>query len=155
MASKQEVREYLAYWFQLGKKLIIRNGTESLLPQPVIQGDRYSDEFEASWQKIMSRESGDCYLENTEQTIADLLTPAWQMLPCARCQILVPLRDMGMPPELCPCYSLQNWPNQELPPPRTPVNTIEHLREIQERLMKLPAMLPNRPVQRAIAASEE
>jgi hypothetical protein len=139
MASQQEVREYLAFWFQLGKKIVIRNGAESLLPQPVIQGDRYSPEFEAVWERIISPASGDCYLENTQQTIAELLTPAWQMCSCARCEMPVPIHDLGMPPELCPCHNLKNWPNTELPQPRTPVNTIEHLRQISDRLMKLPA----------------
>jgi hypothetical protein len=54
MASEQEVRQYLAYWFQLGKKVLIRNGQESLLPQPVIQGDRYSQAFEDCWQQILA-----------------------------------------------------------------------------------------------------
>ena len=59
MASENQVREYIAYWFQLGKKVLIRNGSEALLPQPVITGDRYSHEFEECWQKIISPDSGD------------------------------------------------------------------------------------------------
>jgi hypothetical protein len=42
MASESEVRKYIAYWFQLGKKVLIRNGSEALLPKSVIAGDRYS-----------------------------------------------------------------------------------------------------------------
>jgi hypothetical protein len=60
MASESEVRTYIAYWFQLGKKVLIRNGSEALLPKSVIAGDRYSSEFEDCWQKIISPESGDC-----------------------------------------------------------------------------------------------
>jgi len=70
MASKHEVKQYLAYWFQLGKKVMTNNGSASLLPQPVIEGDRYSDEFETTWQQIISQDSGDCYLEGTQETIA-------------------------------------------------------------------------------------
>jgi hypothetical protein len=135
MATEQEVRGYLAYWFQLGKKVITGNGQASLLPQPVLKGDRYSQEFEECWQKILSPESGDCYLEGTQETIADLLTPAWDMLPCSRCTMPVAARNVGMPALLCPCNSLPDWPNTELPAPRSPINTQKQLLVIHERLL--------------------
>lgn len=37
MATKQEVKEYLAYWFQLGKKVVVGNGKATFLPQPVFE----------------------------------------------------------------------------------------------------------------------
>ena len=135
MASQQEVKQYLAYWLQLGKKVVFGNGESRLLPQEVIKGDRYSDQFEECWQKIISPEAGDCYLEGTQQTIAQLLTPAWEVNPCARCTMPVPVRNAGMPPELCPCNDLSNWPNTELPLPRSPVNTKEQLTAIRDRLL--------------------
>ena len=135
MASQQEVKQYLAYWFQLGKKVAIGNGKASLLPQEVIKGDRYSDEFEEIWRKIISPEAGDCYLEGTQETIAELLTPAWEVNNCARCTMPVPVSNVGMQPELCPCSDLSNWPNTELPQPRSPVNTIEQLKGIRDRLL--------------------
>ena len=134
MATKHEVRRYLAYWFQLGKKVITGNGAASLLPQPVIEGDRYSEEFEKCWQQILSPETGDCYLEGTHETIAELLTPAWDMLPCSRCEMPVPMRNMGMPELACPCNDLSTWPNTELPAPRDPVNNQEQLMAIRDRL---------------------
>ncbi len=134
MASKHEVKQYLAYWFQLGKKVMTNNGSASLLPQPVIEGDRYSDEFERTWQQIISPETGDCYLEGTQETIAELLTPSWEMSNCGRCTMPVPVRSLGMPPELCPCNDLANWPNTELPLPRSPVNNQEQLTAICDRL---------------------
>lgn len=134
MASAQEVRHYLAYWFQLGKHILIRNGQERLLPQPVIQGDRYSQEFEDCWQRITAPDAGDCYLEGTEETIAQLLSPAWLMSPCARCYMPVPMRDVGMPPLACPCNNLDNWPNTELPSPRSPVNSQTQLQSLRDRL---------------------
>lgn len=136
MASEQEVRQYLAYWFQLGKKVFIHNGQESLLPQPVIQGDRYSQKFEDCWQQILAPESGDCYLEGTEETVAELLTPAWSVSPCARCSMPVPIRNVGMPPLSCPCNDLSSWPNTEIPAPRSPINSQTQLKEIRERLLK-------------------
>ncbi|MBD2771517.1 hypothetical protein [Iningainema tapete] len=135
MASKQDVKRYLAYWFQLGKKVVINNGAATLLPRKVIEGDRYSEEFEECWQKIISKESGECHLEGTRETIAELLTPDWDMLPCARCSMPVPIRSVGMPPELCPCNNLVGWPNTELPAPRSPVNTQEQLMAIRDRLL--------------------
>ena len=136
MASENQVRKYIAYWFQLGKKVLIRNGSEALLPKSVITGDRYSHEFEECWQKIISSDSGDSYLQGTDETIAQLLTPAWEISACARCAMPVPLRDAGMPPELCPCNDLANWPNTEMPQPRSPVSTKSQLSGIRDRLLR-------------------
>ena len=136
MASESEVRKYIAYWFQLGKKVLIRNGSEALLPKSVIAGDRYSNEFEECWQKILSPDSGDCYLQGTNETIAQLLTPAWEISACPRCAMPVVVRDSGMPPECCPCYDLPNWPDSEMPQPRSPVCTQSQLSGIRDRLFK-------------------
>ncbi len=62
MANEQDVKRYLAYWFQLGRQMIVGNGRAYLLPQPVLKGDRYSEEFEECWQEIRSQ-AGDCHLE--------------------------------------------------------------------------------------------
>ena len=134
MASEQQVKRYLAYWFQLGKKVLIRNGDASLLPQSVFTHDRYSDEFERIWQLIRSPESGDCYLEGTHETIAQLLTPRWLVEPCVRCDMPVPMINIGLPPEVCPCNDLPTWPNTEIPLPRGPIDTQNRLREIRDRL---------------------
>src|SRR4028118_826702 len=136
MASEQQVKRYLAYWFQLGKKVVIRNGQSARLPQPVMAGDRYSQEFENLWQEILSPESGDCYLEATEETIAELLTPQWQLESCSRCDMPIPMRTVGMPPEACPCCDLSSWPNTELPLPRSAICSQTRLCEIRDRLHK-------------------
>lgn len=134
MASEQQVKQYLAYWFQLGKRVAIRNGEIMLLPKPVIQGDRYSEDFERCWQRIRSPDSGDCYLEGTHETIAQLLTEVWEIDTCARCSMPVPMRRAGMPPLECPCNDIPGWPNNEIPSPRSPVNTQVYLNEIRNRL---------------------
>lgn len=134
MATKEEVKRYLAYWFQLGKKVVIGSEETHLLPQPIFQGDRYSQEFEDCWQKILSS-SGDSYLDGTEETIAELLTPAWDMVGCSRCSMPVPLRNMGMPPVSCPCGDLPGWPNTELPGPRCAINDQDQLKAIRNRLV--------------------
>lgn len=136
MASEHQVRQYLAYWFQLGKKVAIDNGETVILPEPVIQGDRYSQEFEDCWQLVRAPESGDCYLEGTHQTIAELLSPAWDIMACARCSMPVPMPTIGTPPLECPCIDLPNWPNLEIPLPRAPISSQSRLIEIRDRLMK-------------------
>lgn len=134
MATKEEVKKYLAYWFQLGKKVAISNEGTQLLPQTVFQGDRYSQEFEDCWHIILSS-SGDCYLEGTAETIGELLTAQWDMVDCSRCSMPIPLRNMGMPPVSCPCVNLPGWPNTEIPGPRCPINNQEQLMSIRNRLV--------------------
>ncbi len=136
MASEQQVKEYLAYWFQLGKKVLLHNGRESILPQPVFESDRYSLKFENCWQRILAQEGKNCYLEGTDQTIEQLLDSNWDVTSCARCGMPVPTIDLGMPSLRCPCDDLNNWPNCELPKPRLAVNSQTHLGKIQDRLIR-------------------
>ncbi|MEQ9548320.1 MAG: hypothetical protein RIM23_01690 [Coleofasciculus sp. G3-WIS-01] len=134
MASEQQVKRYLAYWFQVGKKVVVRNGENVLQPQRIIAGDRYSQEFEELWQYLLSPESGDCYLTGTSQTISELLTSKWDLEPCSRCDMPVPMFNVGSPPESCTCNDLSNWPNTDLPTPREPINTQNRLSAIHQRL---------------------
>ncbi|UZQ53834.1 hypothetical protein OOK60_15260 [Trichothermofontia sichuanensis B231] len=134
MATPTEVRQYLAHWFQLGKRIFLRNGQEALLPDPVIQGDHYSDAFEECWRRITAPEAGDCYLEGTQQTIQQLLAAEWELLPCARCTLPVPIYSRGVNSVPCPCNDLRGWPNLDLPLPRLPISTRECLQNICQRL---------------------
>ena len=134
MASQQQVREYLAYWFQLGKKIVLRNEIVPRLPSPVIQGAQYSQEFEACWRYILTIDGKDCYLEGTDHTIEELLSPTWELEDCARCEMPIPLATSGMPAQVCPCHDLPLWPNDELPGPRSPVSDLSRLTEIRNRL---------------------
>ena len=136
MASTQNVRLYLAYWFQLGKKLVLANGRELLLPKPVMEVGKYSRQFEECWQKITAIEGKDCYLEGTDTTIHSLLSPGWDISPCARCDMPIAKVELGLPSILCPCTDLVYWPNLELPVPRSPVSTNNHLTRIKNRLDK-------------------
>ncbi|MEO1148150.1 MAG: hypothetical protein AAFY26_21430 [Cyanobacteria bacterium J06638_22] len=139
MASDQQVKQYIAHWFQLGKHVILCDGKEAVLPEPVIQGDRYSEAFEACWQHIKSPTSGDCYLEGTLQTIQELLAADWNISPCARCGMPIPMIDLGVMDMTCPCDDLDNWPNNELPSPRLPVNSNSRLGSIRDRLQRSPS----------------
>ncbi len=134
MASEQQVRQYLAYWFQIGKGIVIHNKQETLLPRPVIQGNRYSDEFETCWQRVSSPDAGDCYLEGTNQTIVELLSPSWEINPCARCSMPVPFKTLGIASLECTCNDVPNWPDTEMPAPRSPVNNQAQLQKIRDRL---------------------
>ncbi|MBE9047348.1 hypothetical protein IQ255_23600 [Pleurocapsales cyanobacterium LEGE 10410] len=133
MASATKVKTYLAHWFQLGKKLIWRDGTE-LLPTKIIEGDRYSKEFEECWQKIISINGKGCHLEGNTVTIEELLTSAWSIDDCAVCSMPVPLVKVGIQPLDCVCSDLDNWPNSDLPAPRSPVNNRMQLNNINARL---------------------
>lgn len=134
MASATEVKTYLAHWFQLGKKLVWKNGAAELLPREIIQGDRYAPEFEACWEKIMSVEGRDCYLAGSETTIQQLLTSGWTINQCAVCAMPVPKIEMGIQPLSCTCNDLDNWPNTELPSPRSPISSRAKLNQIGDRL---------------------
>lgn len=134
MASEQAVKQYLAYWFQLGKKVIVGSSGKALLPQPIMQGEAYSQEFENCWQQVTSPDGGDSHLEGTPETISELLTDTWHIMPCARCTMPVPLVKVGIASLGCPCNDLSNWPNPELPAPRSPVNSQAGLTDIRDRV---------------------
>lgn len=135
MATKEEVRQYLAYWFQLGKKVRLHNGRNECLPQPVIEGDRYSKAFEECWQNIMASDTGKAYLEGSNQSISEILSSSWSVEPCARCEMPIPVKNLGNPSLGCPCDDLQSlWPNIELPKPRSPINNQERLSAIRDRI---------------------
>lgn len=139
MASQDCIREYLAYWFQLGKAVWVEKSQTRCQPTPIFQGNRYSDQFEACWQLIMAANGEDCYLEGTDETIADLLGPQWEITACARCEMPVPMSTAGRPPQssACPCADLSSWPNNDIPKPRSAVDTDSRLGSIRDRLNQL------------------
>lgn len=143
MASPAQVKQYLTYWFQLGKKLVVPQAQLKVLPQPVIQGDRYSSEFESYWERIISGEWKNCYLEGTVQTIEQLLLPSWEISACARCSMPVPMLSLGVRDIAdCPCFDLPFWPDNELPLPRAPIDTQSQLSLIRDRLLKAKSHSP-------------
>ncbi len=137
MASEVEVKKYLAHWFQLGKRVILNNAQEKLLPNPVIRGNGYSPAFEDCWQRILAANQGNSYLVGTEETIAELLSPSWEISSCANCEMPVPTKTLGIPTLSCPCQDIPNWPNTEIPQPRLPVNTQKSLSSIRNRLKEI------------------
>lgn len=133
MASPNQVKQYLAYWFQLGKPLVA--GDRTILPQPVMQGNSYSAEFEDCWQTIEKAGGRNCYLQGTLQSVDELLSSRWEITSCVRCDMPVPTMSLGIQPAECPCIDLPSWPNLELPKPRPPVDTHAQLNQIRDRLL--------------------
>lgn len=136
MASPTDVKKYLAYWLQLGKKITIPRRNMSLLPSKIINGDRYSVEFEECWALVADEKTGDCYLEGTIQTIQELLSSKWDISDCARCEMPVPMIQIGIQNSDCVCSDVEGWPNNDLPKPRSPINNQEKLIEINKSLIK-------------------
>ncbi len=134
MASPSKVKAYLAHWLQLGKSVLMKNGGLHRKPKETIAGESYSPEFEELWFEVQAPESGHCYLTGTEETVADLMTSEWEIVDCPRCSMPQPLRTRGMPPMSCPCNDLPNWPNQDIPAPRSPVSNRNELQTIRDRL---------------------
>lgn len=144
IANAEWVKGYLAYWFQLGKKVVSRDGQQVLLPQPIWERNRYSSEFERCWQKILASDQQDFYLEGMEQSLQELLSPRWEIVSCARCEMPVPIKKLGAQSLTCPCYDLPDWPNTELPQPRSPIDSQVHLDRLRDRLQAVSTKLSDR-----------
>jgi len=127
MANNTEVKEYLAKWLQMGKKISI-DDAEIGLPQ-VIKGEHYSPEFEQVWQKSQEQSA---YLEGTNQTIQDLLKPEWEIISCVTCELPVPTLSLGYR-ESRPCIC-DDRPNLNTIAPRSPVTSSIYLQSISDRL---------------------
>ncbi len=135
MASSQQVRAYLAHWFQLGKSVILQRSRRRCLPNPIFYHETYSSEFEDCWRDIQAVDGQDCYLEGTDQTIAELLSPQWEINDCSRCVMPVPMA-VGTIAQMqaCPCQDLPSWPNEEIPKPRKTVDSQRYLGSIRDHL---------------------
>ncbi|MGD1902183.1 MAG: hypothetical protein ACFB9N_08085 [Geitlerinemataceae cyanobacterium] len=130
MALLCQVKAYLAQWFQLGKKAVSRNST--YCPRRVFFGESYSAEFEADWRQMLTV-ADEVYLEGTEESLADLLTGAWDIESCARCEMPVPTSRQAC--SYCPCSDMKAvWPNDSLPRPRVPADTQAQLQALCSRL---------------------
>lgn len=134
MASDRQVRTYLACWFQLNRGVILHDTGERLCPQPVILRSTYSPDFETCWTRISERKGQDWYLEGTNQTLSELMTDAWEFIPCPRCTLPIPMPNCPVMRIECPCAELHSWPNTQLPLPRQPLNAQHALGHICERV---------------------
>ena len=120
MASPAQVKAYVACWLQMGKAVDVDrfHCRYQLTPDSVLAREGYSAEFERHW-RFMYRHADFCYLSGTSESIADLLKTRWEIAPCSRCQLLLPLPAAGaqcMAP--CPCADVGFWPNLDTLQPR-------------------------------------
>lgn len=135
MASKQRVKDYVAYWLQTGKRLFYDAMPDGHQFTSIIQGKRYSAEFEASWEQVSDLNTGDAYLEGMTQTIQELLSSEWEIMACSRCDMPIPMVVVGTQYGACPCSDLELWPNLDVPQPRSPIDSDRRLLAIQTRLL--------------------
>lgn len=134
MAELEKVKKYIAYWFQLGKKIVIPSQNTTILPSRILNAHGYSHEFEKCWELVTDNKTGDCYLEGTSQTIQELLSSKWEISECARCSMPIPMIDLGIQSSGCICNDMENWPNNQLPSPRQPVDNQVSLKRISDSL---------------------
>lgn len=134
MASQEQIKNFLAHWFQLGKPVVLAHNRGECLPQPVFQNGRYSPSFEDCWQKIMVTNGQDCHLKGTTQSLGEMLSSGWDITPCSRCEMPVAVPSFGPAAQLCPCNDLPTWPNTEVPTPRAAVSNEQHLTNLRQRL---------------------
>ncbi|MGD1860690.1 MAG: hypothetical protein ACFB0E_12060 [Leptolyngbyaceae cyanobacterium] len=133
MASVQAVQSFLAYWFQLGKPVVLQHSDTQTLPTPIFSGAQLSPAFQDCWQQIMEHPE-QCFLKGTHESIAQLLSESWEIESCARCIMPVPMPVRGINSAVCPCADLPSWPNYEVPTPRAAVCTQTHLGQLRQRL---------------------
>ncbi|MEM6518489.1 MAG: hypothetical protein AAF722_04045 [Cyanobacteria bacterium P01_C01_bin.70] len=133
MASVQAVQSFLAYWFQLGKPVVLQHRNMQTLPTPVFKGDQLSPAFQECWRQIMEHPES-CFLKGTHESISQLLSASWDIERCARCIMPVPMPVRGINSATCPCADLPTWPNYEVPIPREAVCTHTHLGNLRQRL---------------------
>ncbi|GAB4210963.1 MAG: hypothetical protein OHK0012_02530 [Synechococcales cyanobacterium] len=119
MASPAAVRQYLSCWWQLGKSVIDHSpqGTFPLVPALLLTPEGMSVHFESLCDQILE-EPERYHLSGTDETIADLLSERWELLPCARCQLPIPIKCIGPQQSPCPCSDSAIWPNPATLPPR-------------------------------------
>ncbi|WP_204102763.1 MULTISPECIES: hypothetical protein [Spirulina sp. CCY15215] len=142
MATLEQVKEYLACWFQLGKGIEIAGEDRVLRFTSILHGDRYSREFENCWENILRSQGQGFSLEGTEQSVDELFSSHWEMQSCSRCQLPIPVRELGFQSLSCPCDDIPGWPNTELPTPRSPINNQSHLGRICDRVTESHQNIP-------------
>lgn len=130
MAAPLEVKEYLAKWLQMGKALSVDN--QEIFLTEIIKGESYSSQFEQLWQQTPKAIAT---LQGTNNTIAELLKPEYEIMPCPVCELPVACLSSGYRQiNTCPCSDLPLHPHLGLPLPHVPIATATYLQNISDRL---------------------
>ncbi|MBD2316878.1 hypothetical protein [Phormidium tenue] len=152
MASRTLVKNYVAQWMQMGKTVTLSTQGEQVRVYKILQGEKYSPAFNQLWDDISTIKAQEAYLSGTDQTVSDLLSNKWEIIACARCNLLVPSIDIGpRVPVCCPCSDLPTHPNLDLVSPHRPVTLVSHLDDLCDRL----AQKSETQDQESYAASDE
>ncbi|OIP72603.1 MAG: hypothetical protein AUK48_11020 [Oscillatoriales cyanobacterium CG2_30_44_21] len=137
MASRTLVKNYLAQWMQMGKTISLSPQGEEVHIYKIIQGERYSPLFNKLWDEISTTKAQEAYLSGTDQSIDDLLSNKWEIIACARCNLLVPSVDMGpRVPVCCPCDDIPNHPNLDSIAPHIPITLVSQIDDLCDRLVQ-------------------
>jgi hypothetical protein len=135
MASRTLVKNYVAQWMQMGKTVSLSTQGEQVRIYKIVQGEKYSPLFNQLWDEISTTKAQEAYLSGTNQTVSDLLSNKWEIIACARCNLLVPSIDIGpRVPVCCPCDDLPTHPNLDSVVHHIPVTLVSHLDELCDRL---------------------
>jgi hypothetical protein len=139
MASRTLVKNYVAQWMQMGKTVSLSTQGEQVHIYKIVQGEQYSPSFNKLWDEISTTKAQEAYLSGTDETISDLLNSKWEIIACARCNLLVPSIDMGpRVPVCCPCDDLPSHPNLDSVVPHVPITLASRLDDICDRLTQKP-----------------
>ncbi|PZU99924.1 MAG: hypothetical protein DCE90_01135 [Pseudanabaena sp.] len=146
MASRTLVKNYLAQWMQMGKTVRLSPQGEEVHIYKIIQGERYSPLFNQLWDEISTTKAKEAYLSGTDQSIGELLSNKWEIIACARCNLLVPSIDMGpRVPVCCPCDDLPNHPNLDSVAPHVPITLVSQIDNLCDRLAQKSQNQPSEP----------
>ena len=137
MSNYDAVKKYFAQWLQMGKKVFIQSQNKLVGVKCVVRGESYTNEFEQLWAEISDPRSGDVYLDGTDESIQELLSPKWEVVSCVRCEMPIPIGMGPQAAQICPCNDLGCYPNLEAIAPREPVITAKHLSSIMSRLKQV------------------
>jgi hypothetical protein len=151
VATPAEVQHLLACWFQLGKPVLIGRTGEQICPQPVLQEGWYSRAFEESWQLFVDAGLDQCWLANTDLTLAKMCQEGWEIVPCARCGMPEALPVGQISPLSCACSDMANWPTDQLPPPHSPLDVERSQDCLRNRLLQLEQTYLTEEIERPVA----
>jgi hypothetical protein len=144
MASRTLVKNYVAQWMQMGKGVSLSNYEEEIHIYKILQGEKYSPLFNELWEQISTTKAEEAHLSGTDQSIGDLLSNHWEIIACARCDLLVPSLDLGARvPVSCPCDGIPNHPNLDSVAPHNPVTLIDQISNLKDRLAQKSINQPN------------
>ncbi len=133
MASESQVKEYLACWLQVGKRILHDSGNREFHDPRIVNKRGYTSEFESWWDEFREN-AHHWHLEGCNNALDVLFTPQWDIVDCALCVMPVPKLVAGVNDPNCTCSDLELWPNLEIPKPHTPNDMQDKLTKLRKKL---------------------